>query len=163
MRQLLIPGHGFLFREGGMSLPEMARKCYEAGMLSDEEFADAGGVPALRRYLYATTWQRIHFFQPGFTPDDRDLQRQRLSREANAYADAEGLNDPAYIAGVVTMEDLEAFQVPITGRNLIHAELLLTLVRNGRSIGPKLGDPTAAAIAAMVRWIDAGRSTSGPG
>ena len=157
MRQLLIPGHGFLFHEGGLTLPEMARKCHEAGVLTDEEFAEEGGVPALRRYLYAMTWQGMDFFQPGFVPDDRARRRQRLAREANAYAEAQGLNDPKYVAGVVTLEDLEAFHVPVAGKNLVNAELLLTLVRNGRAFGVREEDPTAVAIAEMARWIFAGR------
>jgi len=57
MQQFLVPGYGFLFCEGGLSLAEAAAICcWRAGALSDADFEDRG-VPALRRHLYAITCQ----------------------------------------------------------------------------------------------------------
>ena len=131
MKQYLIPGEEFLIREeGGLTLARMATKCHEEGYLTDDEFADAGGVPALRRKLYAITVQHMDFPRPGSPPRDaRSAARARLTREANAAADEFGFNDPKYIRGDIRMEDLEAFDIPVTGENLIEAELLASLMR----------------------------------
>ena len=58
----LVPGVGFLFTPGGMSLAEAAAKLHEAGYLTDEEMANDCGVAALRRKLIDEIFQnRRHY------------------------------------------------------------------------------------------------------
>jgi len=61
--------------------------------------------------------------------------RHRLMRDANAYARATGVCDPKYISGTITMEALVAFGIPVTGKNLIDAELMLSLHKLGVEVG----------------------------
>lgn len=161
MKQHLIPGHGFLFRENGLSLREMAEECHAAGVLSDAEFADRDGIPALRRYVYGITCQHLNFGPDG--PGKRArraIGRARLMREANLYADEIGVNDPKYIRGDITLDDLERFNVPTTGKNLVNAELIAALLRklphtpltNGR-----VPSDLTKSIFEMARWVNAGR------
>jgi len=159
MRQYLIPGHGFLFRRGGLSLEEMAAECHAAGILDEEEFAHDGGVPALRRHIYALTCQGLDVSRPASArkqgPRERALDK--LTREANEYAHAARVCDAKFIGGTITMEALEAFGIPLTGKNLIDAELLLTLRKLGcstSSSGPLASsNPTTSAIVRLVDWI----------
>lgn len=161
MKQHLIPGHGFLFRENGLSLKELAEQCHAAGVLSDAEFADGGGIPALRRYVYGITYQHLNFGPGGPRKRSRRaIKHARLMREANLYADEIGVNDPQYIRGDITIEDLERFNVPATGKNLINAELIATLLRkrpNTPLTGRRVPGELTKRIFEMARWVNAGR------
>ena len=159
MKQFFIPGQGFLFREGGQPLAALATKCHELGVLSDEEFADEGGVPALRRYIYAITRQNLRFAVRGRSVTERTRMLQRLTREANAYAEENQVNDPKYLRGDVDIEDLKRFDVPLTGKNLIDAELLSTLyhLHPGKRANKAGMNETSLKILDMLQWIHQGR------
>ena len=165
MRQYFIPGQGHLFRDEGLPIAELAALSHAAGFLSDEEFEDQGGVPALRRKIYDITCQNREFeridHQVDRSVDDRGARERRLAAEANAYANERDVNDPRYLEGIVSLDDLDRFNIPATGKNLIDAELLAMVMKVRPSVDPMrsrvpLADLTVSIIK-MIRWIRAGR------
>ena len=172
-KNMCVPGSGFLFTPDGLSLEEMAAKLHEEGYLTDEEMREGGGVPALRRKLYDATSQNRHHYSKHRKPDadSTDAERRarardaKLAREMNAYADALGVNDPKYMDMIIEPEDLEAFGIEVTGRNLVEAELVAKAMRGDPLVLEKLQSRQSRPvpkIVEMVRWILADRVWSNP-
>jgi hypothetical protein len=158
-----VPGMGFVFKEGGMSFKEAARWAYQEGYLSDEEMREGDGVPAFRRILY-DEFQGIPHYKRNVDRSTIDWEahreRERLRCEVNAYADALGVNDPAFMKMIVTADDLDAFDLAITGVNLVDAELAITIKTRNPTGFEKLkasNQTRIMRIVAMVEWILAGR------
>lgn len=163
-KNMSIPGSGFVFTPDGLSIKDMAVKLHKAGYLTDEEMAADGGVAALRRKLYDELLQnRRHYskFRKPLTEltekeKEDQLQEEKLSREMNAYADALGVNDPKYMDMIIVPEALEAFSIPVTGKNMVDAELVAKALKNDPLAMQKIKSPPSpemVRILEMVRWV----------
>lgn len=165
MKQHFIPGGGLLFRPDGLPLEKVAALAHEHGFLSDEQFAIEKGVPALRRLLYDSIYQGIAHYPLGDVPDEGTRERRRriarLRREANAYAEEIGVDVGRDIDRLFTLDDLDRFGIEATGRNLIAAELVATLMKLAPGFDPTRGKVAPSEetlrIAAMIGWVRAGR------
>jgi len=157
---------GFLFTPDGLSLEEMAVLLHEEGYLSDDEMAEGGGVPALRRKLYdELSENRHHYSAYADRPFDEETLREkaeddRLFREVNAYADYLGVNDPLFMDMIVDPEDLQAFGLKVNGKNIVDAELIAKAAQLDNVVMERrLGEASnrEERIIKMVTWILAGR------
>ena len=132
-----IPGQGFVFSDDGMSIDKAAQKLYEAGFLTDEEMAEEGGVPALRRILYNEAFQNIRrtnlrspeTVEPTEEERQQQLLEYRLTIETNAFAEANGVNSPEFMDMVVSPQDLVDYGIELTGRNMVQAALIAKVMR----------------------------------
>ena len=163
-QNICAPGVGFLFTQDGLSLRDMAVKLHEDGYLTDEEMAEDGGVPALRRKLYDTIHQNRHHYSThrkltaDLTKEERKkrMREEKLERDMNTYADALGVNDPKYMDMIIEPEYLEAFGIKVTGKNLVEAELVAKAMRNNPQAIEKISSApsqTMLRILDMVKWV----------
>ncbi len=132
-----IPGKGFVFSDDGVPIDKMAQTLYDAGFLTDEEMAEEGGVPALRRILYNESFQNIRrtnlrspeTVEPTEEERQQQLLEYRLTIETNAFAEAKGVNSPEFMDMVVTPQDLIDYGIELTGRNMVQAALIAKVMR----------------------------------
>ena len=167
-RNICVPGSGFVFTPDGLDIKDMAVKLHKAGYLTDEEIANDGGAAALRRKLYDEIFQNRRHYSKFRKPlseltekeKEDQVQEEKLALEMNSYADALGVNDPKYMDMIIAKEDLEAFRIQVSGKNMVDAELVAKAMTNDPLAIEKINNPPSremVLILEMVRWVLAGR------
>lgn len=166
LKNVPIPGGGFLFTDDGMTLEEAAVVAHEKGFISDDEMGMDGGVTALRRLLYDQIVQNRHRYSEygnGQLTEDKKAQRQRnerLQREVMEYAGTKGVNDPRYMDMFLCADDLERFGIEVTGKDLVDAELLAKVMQlKPAEVEKSKSAPSDLSLrmVTMIRWVRAGR------